>query len=98
MSIRKTKIVLDGVHIDMTGDHLGAFFQFGLVRDVPLMISKVGIDTDIELQVTVIHKSFLDISDMLICHGKNICMIVEVEATMLDVRRHGTSKCLEIRI
>lgn len=79
MSARKTKVML-GVHININKDHLGAFFsQFGLVRDVALVISKVGIDTDIELQVTVIHKSFLDISDTLICHRKNIYVIVKAK-------------------
>lgn len=57
---------------------LGVFFLFGQVGDVSAVTSKTGIATgEYVLQVTMIHKDFMNIPDILSCRGWNILVVVE---------------------
>lgn len=64
MGTHKTRITLDRVPLDISEDHLDAFFSwYGHIRDVTPVISKAGIDTgDFVYQITC--KNFLDIPNM----------------------------------
>lgn len=69
MGIRKAKVIVHGVTVDITEDWMGAYFaQYGQVEDASAIISKVDIATgDFVHQVTMTHKSFSTIpqhSDM----------------------------------
>lgn len=79
MGTIKTRITLQEVPMDISKDHLEAFFsQYLPVSEVSPLISKASIATrDFVLQVTVTLKSFLDIPDTLICRFRNIFITVK---------------------
>lgn len=61
MGTRKTRVMLDGVPMDLTVERLGVFFKF--CSDY--------------MWITMSRKKFMDILDKLFCYGRNILGIVE---------------------
>lgn len=78
MGTRKTKVTVHGVPVDITVDRMGAFFaQYGKVKEVPGVISKVDIATgNIVLQVTLTRRSFSDIPNILVSREKRMLVVV----------------------
>lgn len=68
MGAERTKITLHGMPMDIEEEDLvGAFFtEYGQVEEITVVRSKTGIATgDIILQVTMSHKYFLEVSNIL---------------------------------
>lgn len=69
MGTRRTKITVHGVPFNIILDHVEAVFaNFSQVGDVTYVLNKAGMATgDLDLQVTLNRKRFLDVPDSLVC-------------------------------
>lgn len=76
---RKTQIILHGVLMYITNDHLGVFMaKYGQVKEVSAVRSRAGIATsDYEVMVIMTRKDFLEVSNVLKCDTRSIFVMVE---------------------
>lgn len=78
MGTRKTQLTLYGVPIFISEDHLGAFFSdYGPVKGVSSIKSKMGIATSDYEMVTLTLPKFNEVPNIIICGGQNIYVVVE---------------------
>lgn len=79
MGARRTKVTVHGVPVDITEDRMEAFFaQFGKAEEVSGVISKAGIAIgDIVLQITLTHRRFANILNILMYREMRILVVVE---------------------
>lgn len=76
---RKTLVILHGVPMYISEDHLEAsMVKYGSIEEVSSVKSQVGISTsDFQVMVTMSHKSFNKVPNVLTCGGQSMYVIVE---------------------
>lgn len=76
MGIRKTQITIHRVPLDVTKNHLGAFFMTnGKVATVSQFSANQALQ--LALEVTVRRETFVNIPNMVVSRGRSIYVVVE---------------------
>lgn len=78
MGIRKTRVTLHGVFMNLTEEQLGILFsKFGEVGMSQTQLQNCIATGDYVLQITISRKNFMAIPDIISCCSRNIFVIVE---------------------
>lgn len=99
MGIRKTNMILHGVPLYITEEHLGyVFVKFSEVANILFIKRQTNITTsDVEIIVTLTRKSFMEIPNVLI-YGSHLIYVV-VEGRHLfwfcGAARHLSESCIK---